>query len=669
MTLFALPLDALACIASYNDDWNTVACTCTAGRTATQTVHKRLVQHALYCARQVASTTSPNDAVALAALYLRAGVPLYPSCLGYAMASMEWRIWQEHGGGAEEDEEGTDGTERSLVLPYMPNQLPPLTYVQCRALVQQQQQQQEEPQEDVDNNNDPITIHVHEHLYQEHLKQHYVRLEYSDLIQNVTRLEYSDLVPSPPVRLAGDLHVRLPPPDYATNNDDNDDLATSWNFLHTAAPVLPSFTVTTYTAASQHWSTVFGNYQRKMEAILDTHTSLSALDELWCDLWDEVWPSTAYVHYYTGRTAVPRNLSHFLSTPCPIRASTMQCEIERIKISSGLFSVYEYRLFVRHDVPEDATRYDTVLLVARPVKRKDRCNNYILRLPTQEDVDAHFNAVNATTTTTNATNVPNGALQATNEQDEDESLGRLQSNFVGTEFQIFVPTKKNSNNKKVPPKRSNSMTPSTVPPASSPSLTDSNNKRRFRLLRRTKAIADESSATATTPSEQEDGVITYTANLLGSRPRLMDVCVPKLDGSYDSTNDEEDGMLASFRHVLHRLDELDEGQNPEDDDNDDANQAGGGRLIEDDAGLLVLQNRPPWWNMELGSFVLNFGGRVSVASVKNFQLCDRYDQQRILLQFGRTGRHSFTMDYQYPLSAVQAFSMAVSSLQSKISFG
>ena len=83
-----------------------------------------------------------------------------------------------------------------------------------------------------------------------------------------------------------------------------------------------------------------------------------------------------------------------------------------------------------------------------------------------------------------------------------------------------------------------------------------------------------------------------------------------------------------------------------------------------------LQNRPPWWNVELGSFVLNFGGRVSVASVKNFQLCDRNNQDHIMLQFGRIeGRHSFTMDFQYPLTAVQAFAIAISSLQSKISFG
>ena len=178
--------------------------------------------------------------------------------------------------------------------------------------------------------------------------------------------------------------------------------------------------------------------------------------------------------------------------------------------------------------------------------------------------------------------------------------------------------------------------------------------------------------------EEEDGVITYTANLLGSRPRIMDVCVPKLPqeesaGSVwtkflESTEDTEDvapynRMLSRFKELQQRLESQTEDDNEEvqDEENEGAPA---------DFGLLALQNRPPWWNIELGSFVLNFRGRVSVASVKNFQLCDRNDHDHIMLQFGRIqGRHSFTMDYQYPLTAVQAFSIAISSLQSKISFG
>lgn len=187
--------------------------------------------------------------------------------------------------------------------------------------------------------------------------------------------------------------------------------------------------------------------------------------------------------------------------------------------------------------------------------------------------------------------------------------------------------------------------------------------------------------------EVEIGAITYTANLLGNRPRIMDVCIPNVNSdkwknylencceNYGTTesgvpNEEERSMLNKLK-LLQVVAEQQLVQNQI-----------GGMLDADernptqnidvtpDFGLLSLQNRPPWWNVELGAFVLNFGGRVSVASVKNFQLCDRHNHDESMLQFGRIeGRHSFTMDYSYPLSAVQAFAIAISSLQSKISFG
>jgi hypothetical protein len=160
----------------------------------------------------------------------------------------------------------------------------------------------------------------------------------------------------------------------------------------------------------------------------------------------------------------------------------------------------------------------------------------------------------------------------------------------------------------------------------------------------------------------------------------MDVCIPKVSPEgvagaewkryLDSVDDEEGGssnrMLTCFKQFQARAENPVQGEQ----DEDNIVPADDDYVPPDDFGLLALQNRPPWWNLELGAFVLNFGGRVSVASVKNFQLCDKNDQEHIMLQFGRIqGRHSFTMDYQHPLTAVQAFAIAISSLQSKISFG
>lgn len=55
--------------------------------------------------------------------------------------------------------------------------------------------------------------------------------------------------------------------------------------------------------------------------------------------------------------------------------------------------------------------------------------------------------------------------------------------------------------------------------------------------------------------------------------------------------------------------------------------------------------------------------------MKNFQLCERNAQDHIM-QFGRIeGRHALAMEFHYPWTPMQAFVIAISSLQSKISFG
>jgi tubby-related protein 1 len=39
-------------------------------------------------------------------------------------------------------------------------------------------------------------------------------------------------------------------------------------------------------------------------------------------------------------------------------------------------------------------------------------------------------------------------------------------------------------------------------------------------------------------------------------------------------------------------------------------------------GIQVFKNKKPIWNDTIGAYVLNFNGRVELASVKNFQLVD-----------------------------------------------
>ncbi|XP_063236383.1 protein king tubby [Bacillus rossius redtenbacheri] len=82
--------------------------------------------------------------------------------------------------------------------------------------------------------------------------------------------------------------------------------------------------------------------------------------------------------------------------------------------------------------------------------------------------------------------------------------------------------------------------------------------------------------------------------------------------------------------------------------------------------LLELHNKTPMWNDDTQSYVLNFHGRVTQASVKNFQIVHDNDPEYIVMQFGRVAEDVFTMDYRYPLCAVQAFAIALSSFDSKL---
>ncbi|KAF0985009.1 hypothetical protein FDP41_000048 [Naegleria fowleri] len=82
--------------------------------------------------------------------------------------------------------------------------------------------------------------------------------------------------------------------------------------------------------------------------------------------------------------------------------------------------------------------------------------------------------------------------------------------------------------------------------------------------------------------------------------------------------------------------------------------------------LKVLKNKFPVWNERLKAYVLNFNGRVTMASVKNFQLVEPNNPNKVFLQFGKVDEDRFNIDFKYPLSALQAFSIAISSFDSKL---
>ncbi|CAN6354681.1 unnamed protein product [Urochloa humidicola] len=90
---------------------------------------------------------------------------------------------------------------------------------------------------------------------------------------------------------------------------------------------------------------------------------------------------------------------------------------------------------------------------------------------------------------------------------------------------------------------------------------------------------------------------------------------------------------------------------------------------------LDLKNKAPRWHDHLQCWCLNFHGRVTVASVKNFQLVatagsggpwDVGDEETVILQFGKIEDNAFTMDYRQPLSAFQAFAICLTSFGTKL---
>lgn len=139
---------------------------------------------------------------------------------------------------------------------------------------------------------------------------------------------------------------------------------------------------------------------------------------------------------------------------------------------------------------------------------------------------------------------------------------------------------------------------------------------------------------------QELVAICYETNILGFRgPRKMTVIIPGMNSDNERIcirpKNEHETLLTRYQN----------------------------RNMQN---LIKLQNKMPAWNEETQSYVLNFHGRVTQASVKNFQIISEDDSEYIVLQFGRVAPDVFTMDYRFPLCALQAFAICLSSFDGKL---
>ncbi|XP_007662717.2 tubby-related protein 3 isoform X2 [Ornithorhynchus anatinus] len=139
---------------------------------------------------------------------------------------------------------------------------------------------------------------------------------------------------------------------------------------------------------------------------------------------------------------------------------------------------------------------------------------------------------------------------------------------------------------------------------------------------------------------QELAAICYETNVLGFKgPRKMAVIAPGMNLSHERIpfrpRHEHESLLSKWQT----------------------------RNVEN---LIELHNKAPVWNDDTQSYVLNFHGRVTQASVKNFQIVHENDPDYIVMQFGRVAKDVFTLDYNYPMCALQAFAIGLSSFDSKL---
>ncbi|XP_028028931.1 tubby-related protein 4 isoform X1 [Bombyx mandarina] len=78
---------------------------------------------------------------------------------------------------------------------------------------------------------------------------------------------------------------------------------------------------------------------------------------------------------------------------------------------------------------------------------------------------------------------------------------------------------------------------------------------------------------------------------------------------------------------------------------------------------LIMHNKAPMWNENSQVYQLDFGGRVTQESAKNFQI--EYHGKQVM-QFGRIDGNAYTLDFQYPFSALQAFAVALANVTQRL---
>ncbi|XP_073012934.1 tubby-like F-box protein 14 [Typha latifolia] len=342
-----------------------------------------------------------------------------------------------------------------------------------------------------------------------------------------------------------------------------------------------------------------------------------------CRSWREMCKEIVKAPEFTGKITFPVSLKQ----PGP-RDGTIQCFIKRDK------STHTYHLFLCLSTAVLVENGKFLLSAKR--RRRTTCTEYIISM--------------------DADNVSRSS---------STYIGKLKTNFLGTKFVIY----------------------DTQPPYNGASHSQTGKtSRRFYSKKVSPKVPSGNYSIAQ---------VSYELNVLGTRgPRRMHCvmhsipasaldaggtvpCQPdnllarSLDDSFGSVSFSKSSIMdRSMDFSSARFSDITRGARVVDDEEDEGKER-----------PLILKNKAPRWHEQLQCWCLNFRGRVTVASVKNFQLIAATqpaagaptpsqpalpEHDKIILQFGKVAKDMFTMDYRYPLSAFQAFAICLSSFDTKL---
>ncbi|CAO2164776.1 unnamed protein product [Urochloa humidicola] len=358
-----------------------------------------------------------------------------------------------------------------------------------------------------------------------------------------------------------------------------------------------------------------------------------------CGTWREICKDIVLSPEFCGKLTFPVSLKQ----PGP-RDELMQCFVKRDKSTS----TYYLYLCLSPAVLSENGKF----LLAAKRNRRTTCTEYIISMDPK-----------------NISRSSNGYV------------GKMRSNFIGTKFVVY----------------------DTQPPYNAGSLASCGRGSRRISSRRVSPKVP----TASYPIAR----VNYELNVLGTRgPRRMNCTMHSIPASaldldgmvpgqpkqlfLPGSSSYEESFRSANTSSSSRFSVTDRSL---DFSSSRFSEASGVVQQDEDGGQakerpLVLRNKEPRWHEQLQCWCLNFRGRVTVASVKNFQLIaapqldsvpsessqqaqqqtqpssssSASDHDKVILQFGKVAKDMFTMDYRYPLSAFQAFTICLTSFDTKL---